>query len=82
VINSLFIVDNLGTIVVTMWYQFIDNSWLNIQIIFLALQVFATIYMVLVIAESPKWLYTWKNYAEAREILSGVARFNAVEEKK
>ena len=36
--------------------------------------------MVLVIAESPKWLYTWKNFQQAREILGGVARFNAVEE--
>jgi hypothetical protein len=61
-----------------MWYQFVDNGWLNIQIIFLVLQVLATTYMVQFIQESPKWLYTWKNFVEAREILGGVARFNGV----
>ena len=75
------IAENSFTIVITFWYQCIDNGWLIIQIIFLALQVLATIYMVLVIAESPKWFYTWKKFTEAREVLVDVAEFNAVEQK-
>jgi len=42
------------------------------------LQILATTYIVSVIPESPKWLYTWKNFDESREVLSYVARFNAV----
>ena len=44
----------------------------------LTLQILATTYIVSVIPESPKWLYTWENFDESREVLSFVARFNAV----
>ena len=47
--------------------------------IFLILQVLATAYTVLVVPESPKWLYTWKNFNESREILVKVGKFNAVD---
>ena len=31
------------------------------------------------IPESPKWLYTWKNFDKSREILAYVAKFNGVD---
>lgn len=31
------------------------------------------------IPESPKWLYTWKNFEKSRGILAKVARFNGVD---
>lgn len=33
------------------------------------------------IPESPKWLYTWKNFDKSREVLNFVARFNGVHEE-
>jgi hypothetical protein len=35
-----------------------------------------------VVPESPKWLYTWGQYSEARDVLVEVAKFNAVEDDK
>jgi len=66
------------TIIITFWYQFIDNEWLILQILCLVLQILATTYIVSVIPESPKWLYTWKNFDESRKVLNFVARFNGV----
>ena len=34
-----------------------------------------------VVPESPKWLYTWKDFAKARENLGFVARYNATTEE-
>ena len=50
--------------------------------IFLILIVLCTIYYVLLIPESPKWLYTWGFYAESRRQLKYVAEFNGVEESR
>ena len=41
------------------------------------LQVLATAYITIVVPESPKWLYTWKDFKKAREHLGIVARYNA-----
>jgi hypothetical protein len=43
----------------------------------LIIQIGATAYILFVVPESPKWLYTWKNFEECRENLGFVARFNA-----
>jgi len=40
--------------------------------------VLATTYIVSVIPESPKWLYTWKNFDQSKEVLTFVAKFNGV----
>jgi MFS family permease len=65
------------TILCTLWYQFVDNSWFWLQILMLILQVLATCYILFFVPESPKWLYTWKDFGKARENLGYVARYNA-----
>lgn len=56
-------------ILLTMWYQFIDRSWLAIFIITFVFIVIAFFWYLLYVPESPKWLYTFKHYDEARETL-------------
>jgi hypothetical protein len=43
--------------------------------------IIATTYIVAVIPESPKWLYTWKNFDQSRGVLAYVARFNGVDQE-
>lgn len=69
----------INTIAITFWYQFINNDWLILQLICVSVQILATTYIVYVIPESPKWLYTWKNFGKSREVLAYVAKFNGVD---
>tara|TARA_B110000285_G_scaffold220634_1_gene272624 strand:+ start:718 stop:867 length:150 start_codon:yes stop_codon:yes gene_type:complete len=47
----------------------------------LIIQCLATAYILFVIPESPKWLYTWKDFDKAKENLGIVARYNAATEE-
>ena len=69
----------INTIAITFWYQFINNDWMILQLICVSVQILATTYIVYVIPESPKWLYTWKNFSKSREVLAYVAKFNGVD---
>ena len=71
----------VNTILITLWYQFVNNDWLILQLICVSVQILATTYIVYVIPESPKWLYTWKNFGKSREILAYVAKFNGVDKE-
>lgn len=44
----------------------------------LSLLILVTIFYFTYIPESPKWLYTWKRYIEAKQVLAYVASFNWV----
>lgn len=48
----------------------------------LIFQILATVYLVIWVPESPKWMYTWKRFEEAKEVLKKVAIYNAVDEDK
>jgi len=66
-------------ILLTVWYQFIDHAWLTIAIITLVVQTLCIAYFYFVVPESPKWLYTWKRFDEARQVLKYIASFNGVD---
>lgn len=69
-------------IFLTFWYQFIDHKWFLIQLIFFILTLIALLYYIFVVPESPKWLYTWKRFQEAKDVLARVARFNFVDQNQ
>ena len=48
----------------------------------LIFMIFATLYLLIFVPESPKWLYTWKRFDESKEVLTKVAKYNAVDEDK
>jgi len=69
-------------IMLTFWYQFIDRSWLNVYIIGFVIVALSLVYMFSWVPESPKWLYTWRQFDKAREVLEYIARFNGVDKAK
>ena len=58
IIFYLLISECIGTIMMTFWYQFIDNSWLALQLVCLIIAVICAIYFIFVVPESPKWSLT------------------------
>jgi len=70
----------LFVICLTFWYQFIDKSWYLVQLILLVMMVLLTIYYILFVPESPKWLYTWRRFTQSKSVLASMARFNGVED--
>jgi len=66
-------------ILLTFWYQFIDNSWKLISIITLCLIIVTLLTYWLFVPESAKWLYTWKHFDEARQVIREISSFNGVE---
>ena len=69
-------------IMITFWYQFIDKSWFNLELIGFLLFILLATYYFIFVPESPKWLYTWLQFDKAREVLAYVAKFNLNDENK
>jgi hypothetical protein len=69
-------------ILMTFWYQFIDHGWFLLQLILFILMIIIALYYIIIVPESPKWLYTWQHYPQAKEVLRYVAKFNLVEESE
>lgn len=65
----LLVSECIGTIILTFWYQVIDNSYFMLQLVCLIVTVLTILYMIILVPESPKWQYTWGYYDEARENL-------------
>ena len=57
IITWLLISEACGTIVITIWYQFIDRGWFLLQLICLIVGILCLLYVIFVVPESPKWLY-------------------------
>ena len=53
-------------IFMTIWYQFIDKGWFLLQLICVILAVFTCIYYLILVPESPKWLYIDFQFDRAR----------------
>jgi MFS family permease len=69
-------------IFMTIWYQFIDKGWFLLQLICVILAVFACIYYLILVPESPKWLYIDFQFDRARSALREVADFNGISDKE
>lgn len=82
IVFGLLISEACTTILITLWYQFVDRGWFLLQLVFLILAVLVTIFFVIVMPESPKWLYTWERYEESKENLVHVAEYNSLPESK
>ena len=61
---------------ISLGYQRISRHWMWLQLIGLATTLVAFIFQVLVIPESPKFLYMQKRYTESKETLRYIAWFN------
>ena len=69
-------------IFMTIWYQFIDKGWFLLQLICVILAVFDCIYYLILVPESPKWLYIDFQFDRARSALREVADFNGISDKE
>jgi hypothetical protein len=66
---------------ITLWYQFIDKGWFGLQLMFLLILVTTTLCYLFFVPQSPKWLFTVRRFAEAKEVVQRVADFNGVDRK-
>jgi len=53
------VAESITTILMTIWYQFIDRGWFMLQLLCLIGAILITVYFIIWVPESPKWLYTF-----------------------
>jgi hypothetical protein len=76
--TALLFGDGSTMIFLSLYFRFISKDWLWFQVF--ALSLTAAAFLVTLFApESPKYLYSYKRYKEARKALQVVARFNRVD---
>ena len=63
--------------ILSLYFRFMTKNWLPFQIYAIVMNVLSTL-AVLMIPESPKYLYSNKQYKKAREAIHYIARFNRV----
>ena len=73
--------DGSTMIFLSLYFRFISKDWLWFQIFALSLTTLAFLVMLFA-PESPKYLYSYKKYKEARKALQYIARFNRVSQQK
>ena len=61
--------ESIGTILLSAWYQFVDRAWLTLHVILFVTSILTTVYVMLFVPESPKWLVSAEKFGEAREVL-------------
>lgn len=66
-------------VIFTFEFQFVTKNYRIIAIQFLALCVLGTLYIILVVPESPVFYFNEERYPESRESLTAAARFNKVD---
>ena len=59
IIYGLLLTQCVSIVLFTAWYQFVDRSWITLHAILLAMAAGSLAYFIVVVPESPKWLYTW-----------------------
>ncbi len=60
-----------------MYFRYISKNWIYFQIYAITMNVISTL-CVLLIPESPKYLYSNKKFEKAKEMLKYIAKFNRV----
>jgi len=68
-------------IFLSLYFRFITRDWLGFQIFTL---IFTTVAFLatLLVPESPKYLYSYKKYKEARKALMLISKYNRVDMSK
>lgn len=66
-------------IIFTFEFQFVTKNYRIIALQFIALCILGTIYIILVVPESPVFYFNEERYPEARESLKTTANFNKVD---
>ena len=82
IVTILLLSEATGTLLITIWYQFIDHGWFLLQLIGVIIASVSLVYYLLFFPESPKWLYVNDRYDESRTNLAYVANFNSLSEKR
>lgn len=71
---SLF--GSLMAILMTVYYDLVSNCVTGLQVLFIVLGSLNLLCVILLVPESPKYLYSHKRFDEARDSLSRIAKFN------
>jgi hypothetical protein len=81
VIFIQLIVEPILTIIITMWYQYIDRHWLILQVISMIITLVTLIYLSVWVPESPKFSYALRDYKESRKALQYVGAQNGLSDR-
>ena len=81
IIFWLLVSECVSTILITMWYQFVERNYLGQQLVCLAFAVITLVYFWIFVPEGPKWQYTKRIYDKARTTLKYVASSNSKPEQ-
>jgi len=66
-------------IYITLYYRLISKDWKPVFIFALILNVVVWCIVVVILPESPKWLYNKKKYKECKQAFDKMANFNGTE---
>ena len=75
---NLFL-DPIVTFFIAIYFQYISKHINEIQLTFIIIGVFMSLFILVFVPESPKFLYNKGKYNQARETLRAVATFNEIE---
>jgi hypothetical protein len=75
--TALFFADGSTMIFLSLYFRYISTDWLAFQIFTIVLTSIAFLGCLLA-PESPKYLYSFKRYSEARSSLATIAKYNRV----
>lgn len=82
IVTAVLLSEATGTLLITIWYQFIDRGWFLLQLVLLLTGFLVISYYIFLFPESPKWLYANQKYDDSRENLAYVANFNSLSERR
>jgi MFS family permease len=68
--------DSIILIAITIYYKFLSKNWKPVFIFALVLNIIVLAIVVLVLPESPKWLFNKKKLGEFKKAITKMAKFN------
>lgn len=76
VVSLYWLVELVSIILWSFYYQKLDRNWFPLQMIYFVGGIITLIVAVIVLPESPKYLYSKQRFEEARESLVHIAKMN------
>ena len=75
--TSLLFADGSTMIFLSLYFRYINKNWLWLEIFAFFLMIISHIGLMLV-PESPKYLYSYKKFSEAKKSINRIAIFNGI----
>ena len=63
----VLITESVGTLLIALWYKYVDHGWMNAHIVLFVFTCLTGLYVIFFVPESPKWCIANGKYEKARK---------------